>query len=125
MIKRQIVIKSVISDELKKEKEKKLKEDIENAKDGLKQINEHLKSTPDSDDPGRKEIGDHAKKIAAQLAVMQYQSETMKDMKNGEYYTENVIEGFTTLRKGDNIKEALTTLEIIAENDIIQDVVQK
>ena len=124
LVKKQALIKSVVTEDFKTKKAAELQKSIVNNEKNLHKLQDHIKNNlyTKARDP---RLEEEMKKMAAINLVMKQQLDRLKDMKIGDYFTENAIEGFVTLKKGDDIKDALKSISIIIKDDKVLDFVEE
>ena len=120
LVKKQALIKSVVTEDFKTKKAAELQKSIVNNEKNLHKLQDHIKNNlyTKARDP---RLEEEMKKMAAINLVMKQQLDRLKDMKIGDYFTENAIEGFVSLKKGDNVKDALKSISIIVKDDKVLD----
>jgi hypothetical protein len=120
LIKKQALIKSIVTEDFKTKKAEELQKSIVNNEKNLHKLQDHIKNNlyTKARDP---RLEEEMKKMAAINLVMKQQLDRLKDMKIGDYFTENAIEGFVSLKKGDNVKDALKSISIIVKDDKVLD----
>ena len=69
-----------------------------------------------------KPLEDELKKTAVQEHILKERLEELKKTNVGDLYTTAIIDGFSTLEKGDDIREKLGNVEIISKDYLIQEI---
>ncbi|NQY73586.1 MAG: hypothetical protein HRT90_02370 [Candidatus Margulisbacteria bacterium] len=121
LMKQKIIIKSVVTPQYKVEKVKEMEKSVASCEKGVTQITDHLKKMGGEN---RKRLEEECKKIAAQGFVMKQQITKLKNMKDGDHFVENVVEGFTTIQRGDDIRQLMANCSVIVKDNIVQDILE-
>lgn len=121
-MKQQLIIKSIVTPGYKIEKAQELNKSIQSCEKGVNQITDHLKKT---NGQNKQRLEEECKKIAAQSVVMKQQIIKLKNMKDGDYFVENVVEGFISIQPGDDIRNLKMNRSIIVKDNIVQDILEE
>ncbi len=119
--KREILLKSVVTEDFKIDLASELRGAIENLKNQIQQISQILKQQKDKGHD-LSQLENEQKKMAVQMKMMQDRLDGVKDLKVGDMYTTGSIEGHAQLRIGDDIREKLSPVEVISKNYIVQEI---
>ncbi len=123
LCKRQVVLRSILTDQTKMDIALEFQRAIEGAKQQASQIHAIIQEQKKNNQKiDLKPLEDELKKAAVQEHILKERLEEIKKAAVGDLYTTGVIEGFSTLAKGDDIREKLGNVEIISKDYLIQDI---
>ncbi len=123
LFKRSIMLKSVVTPAFKREKEKELNKAVANCDQSVRQLTEYLQKNHLKPEE-RSRLEEEIKKIAVQGIVMKEQIKKLKEMKLGDHFIEQSVDGFISVKKGDDIRQKLTRVDIISKDYIVQDIIE-
>ncbi|MGA8164802.1 MAG: YlqD family protein [Waddliaceae bacterium] len=123
LFKRPIVLKSIVTEAFKGEKEKELNKAVADCEQSVRQLTEHMQKNHLKPEE-RSRLEEEIKKIAVQGAILKERVKKLREMKPGDYFIEQSLEGLISVRKGDDIRQKLTRVDIISKDYIVQDVVE-
>ena len=121
IVKRPLIFKTIVTGYFKSEVLMELKNDIQNLDGSMKQLIDYLEKSelyPEGD----KTIADEVKKLAAQKAVLQLRIQEVEKLKEGDYYVYNMMEGFSQLKIGDDVRKKMAPIEMITKDFIVQSI---
>jgi hypothetical protein len=119
--KREIVLKSIVTENFKIDLAVELKAAIENIKNQIQQVGAVIKQQKDKG-YDLSQLENEQKKMAVQMKLMQDRLDEVKGLKVGTLYATGSVEGLSQLRIGDDIREKLGPIEVISKNYIIQEI---
>ena len=94
---------------------------IQNNINQLDQIIKKILSEANGKQPDLKQIEQERFKLQAQKKITETKLEEVKKLKEGDTFTANQMEGFCTLKQGDDIREKLGAVTILCKDYQIQD----
>lgn len=119
--KRQIVVKSIVTDSFKIDIALELKQAMEGTKEQIKQLDALIKQQKgEGHDVGPLE--NELKKAYVQNKLFEMRLGEVKTLKNGDLYTTGTFEAYSTLKAGDDIRDKLGSAEVICKDYIVQQI---
>lgn len=130
-LKRTVTIKALVTDKFKQYMQFEVNEALKNSQLRINQIDSQVKEIEKAlaEKPGdkfRQRSLEQLKMEKGQLLhsaeELQNRSKAITQMKNGEYFTQGMVDGFVTVNIGDNLYEKLGGMEILLNDGIIQEI---
>ena len=120
LLKRQVTLKAIVTENFKKDLEIEFKKGIDQLENAIKNMTDFVTQTPDKKSP---QLDEEINKMSSQLAVMKYKLGETATLKEGQEYLMSAIDGFSTLKKGDDIRKKLGNMQIITKDYIVEDLI--
>ncbi len=122
LCKRQVVLRAIITEDTKLDIALELQRGIEATRQQLAQINAIIKEQKEKNQKiDLKPLEEELKKAAIQEHVLKERLEEVKGLKTGDVYTTGLIDGYSQMKKGDDIREKLGTVEITTKDYRIEE----
>lgn len=119
--KRQIVLKSIVTDPLKIDLAVEIKQAMDAVNSQIMQLNGVIKQFKEK---GRDvaPLEEEMKKAYVQHKLFETRLNDLKKLKNGDLYTMGTFEAYSPLKTGDDIRDKLGSAEVICKDYIVQEI---
>ena len=117
-VKRQVIVKSVVTEGFKDYLNRELTDTVELYKKYIIQIDEQLK-TIDSETPTAFKLMDEKLQYKNYIDSEQSQRKFVEDLEIDSLYSQGPVESLVSITVGDNLYEKLSALEIIVRDGIV------
>ncbi len=130
-LKRTVTIKAIVTEDFKKYLTYELETSIKDLQKKMSDIEVQAKGLIDS--LGKDSSPEQSKMISQQLQVEKQQQESTvadlkkriedaKNLKLDSEFIQGTIDGFTTIKAGDNLYQKLGALEIVVKDGVVQEI---
>lgn len=121
IVKRPLVFKAVVTDYFKSEVLTELKNAIQGLENNMKQLEDYQKKD-EMKGEDKKSLDVEIKKLVAQKFVLEQRIQEVEKLKEGDYYVYNMVEGFSQLKVGDDIRKKMSPIEMMTKDFIVQSI---
>ena len=118
-LKRQVVVKAVVTETFKKYLHEELKQVITQNNNRLTQIQNQMNQLNDNQ-PHYIQLQSEKEQLMAYNAAEMSHRKGINDLKIGDYYSQGPVDGFVSVSVGDDLYNKLSGIEIIVEDGKIK-----
>jgi len=119
-LKRKVILKAVVTDELKEMHLEAQKTNIENMKKQLEQVQKQI-----IEGNASPEVLKARQQLNQTIQFAPKQEKDIKNLKNGDIINQAELESFFSAKEGDNLYDLMSDIEVLVKDGIIQKIGNK
>ena len=123
-IKRKVAIKSLVTNEFKKRMVFDLNQAITGIQASISKMDEILLSDHISSDY-KQQLEQKKRRSELSIEELKLKIDTIKKLEVGSLFTQGAVDGFVTIKKGDNLFDKLGSMDVVLKDGIIQEITTK